>query len=77
MRIPLSSVALAVVAAILVPALSADEALAQGAGTRNSLNQSQSGSLRNTYSGGISGSRDGISTSSRFGGGATSGRVGA
>jgi hypothetical protein len=52
----------------------ADQAAAQGA--RNSLNQSQSGSLRNSYAGGISSGRAAGGTGGAFGGGQARGGLG-
>jgi hypothetical protein len=58
--------AIAAAAGVLALAVSVEQAAAQSgsrSGARNSLNQSRSGSLRSNYTGGISGARDGISSS--------------
>lgn len=58
--------AIAAAAGVLVLAAGVEEAAAQSSarsGARGSLNQSRSGSLRSNYTGGISGARDGISSS--------------
>ena len=54
--------AIAAAAGVLALAAGVEQAAAQS-GARNSLNQSRSGSLRSNYTGGISGARDGISSS--------------
>jgi hypothetical protein len=54
--------AIAATAGALAFAANVEPAAAQS-GARNSLNQSRSGSLRSNYTGGISGARDGISSS--------------
>ncbi|QDT72657.1 BON domain-containing protein [Lacipirellula limnantheis] len=62
---------------VLASATNVDQAAAQGA--RNSLNQSQSGSLRNSYAGGISSGRATASNGARggaFGGGQARGGLG-
>lgn len=69
--------ALAMAVSVLALAIDVDDAAAQGA--RNSLNQSQSGSLRNSYAGGISSGRATGSTGARggaFGGGQARGGLG-
>jgi hypothetical protein len=54
--------AIAAAASVLALVASVEQAAAQS-GARSSLNQSRGGSLRSNYTGGISGARDGISSS--------------